>query len=216
MLLTPDPKKALLIFTRNPELGKCKTRLAATVGEDAALSIYLFLLKKTATVTSGLPDVDKLVFFSERLGDGSIWDPLVFNGHVQRGEELGSRMRAAFEHAFEAGYSKVLLIGSDLFDLYTDDLQTAFAQLDSHDAVLGPAIDGGYYLIGLNRLLPKIFEDKAWGDDTVLEKTLANLEGLQVYLLPERNDVDQYEDIAGRPEFKPFLKHLPDDPKTTG
>ena len=216
MLLSPNPKKALLIFTRNPELGKCKTRLAASIGAEAALSIYIFLLRKTAAVTSQLSGVDRHVFFSERKGDGKIWDPSIFEGHVQIGTDLGARMHAAFKKAFDAGYTKVLLIGSDLFDLYPDDIQTAFAQLDSHNVVLGPASDGGYYLIGLKCLYPGIFDHKAWGTETVLDQTLADLEGLRVFLLPERNDVDQYEDISDRPEFKPFLKDFPDDPKTTG
>lgn len=203
--------QALLILTRNPEPGKCKTRLAATIGDEAALAVYIFLLKHTAAVTQSLENTDKHVYYSERIGDGSIWEPDVFAGHVQQGADLGARMQRAFEEAFEAGYRKVVLIGSDLYDLYRTDLADAFAGLDTHQAVLGPATDGGYYLLGLTRMIPALFKNKAWGTDTVLEATLRDLQKTPTWLLPPRNDIDRFEDIAGNPAFAPFLKNLSHD-----
>lgn len=197
--------RALLIFTRNPEPGKCKTRLAATIGEKAALEIYDFLLRHTANLSKSLEGMDKYVYFSEYLGDGSTWDPACFEYRLQEGTNLGERMEKALRETFAAGYTRVVLIGSDLYDLATEDLVEAFRQLDRHEVVLGPAGDGGYYLVGLRQLLPGLFQNKQWGTQTVLKDTLADLRGTDTHLLPVRNDVDRYEDIKGNPVFEPFL-----------
>ena len=196
-----------MIFTRNPEPGKCKTRLAATIGDVPALEIYRFLLRHTAAITQPLTGTDKWVYFSEHFGDGSIWDPTSFKYHLQKGDDLGARMLRAFQDAFIRGYSRVVLIGSDLYDLGTPDLDLAFQELERHEVVLGPAGDGGYYLIGMKRPMPELFSEKHWGTETVLEETLADLAGTDTFLLPVRNDVDRYEDIEGNPVFEPFLKH---------
>ena len=195
-----------MIFTRNPEPGKCKTRLAATIGNQAALEIYKFLVRHTATLSKSLQGVDRYVYFSAHLGDGSLWDPTCFEHRLQEGADLGERMENAIKETFAAGYTRVVLIGSDLYDLTTEDLEQAFRQLDRHQVVLGPASDGGYYLMGLRHLQPGLFENKHWGTQTVLEDTLADLRKTDTCLLPVRNDVDRYEDIQGNPVFEPFLK----------
>jgi rSAM/selenodomain-associated transferase 1 len=197
--------RALLIFTRNPVPGQCKTRLAASVGQQAALDIYLFLLRHTATLCAALEGVDKKVYFSEPPEGPALWDPATFEHHIQEGADLGMRMQAAFVQAFNAGYSEVVLIGSDLYDLGTDDLRTAFTRFSRSDVVLGPAKDGGYYLIGLKKMIPGIFAGKAWGSDTVLRDTLSDLSGVATSLLPVRNDIDTFADIQGNPVFEPFL-----------
>ena len=198
--------RALLIFTRNPVPGKCKTRLAAAIGEQAALNIYIYLLQHTASPCAGLPDVQKFVYFSESLGDGTIWDTDTFDYRLQQGADLGLRMQRAFEDAFKSGYREVIVIGSDLLELHTSDLERAFDLLSENEAVLGPAQDGGYYLLGLTKPIPGIFQNKAWGTKTVLKETLGDLRKFKTALLPERNDIDQYEDIEGNPVFEPFLK----------
>jgi hypothetical protein len=195
-----------LIFTRNPEPGKCKTRLAATIGNQAALEIYTFLLRHTAALSKSLQGVDKYVYFSAHPGDGSLWDPACFEHRLQEGADLGKRMENALKETFAAGYTRVVLIGSDLYDLTTEDLEQAFRQLDRHQVVLGPAADGGYYLMGLRHLQPALFQNKQWGTQTVLEDTLADLRKTDTCLLTVRNDVDRYEDIQGNPVFEPFLK----------
>lgn len=201
-----NSSRALLIFTRNPVPGKCKTRLAAAVGEQAALEIYLILLRHTSSISSKLKGVDKYVYFSEFLGNGAIWDPETFQHKLQRGADLGQRMKNAFEDAFEAGYSEVLLIGSDLYDLSTEDLQEAFDRFENTKVVLGPAQDGGYYLLGLKSPLPELFQNKSWGTPTVLRDTLDDLKEIETALLPMRNDIDHYEDLEGIPAFKLFEK----------
>ena len=204
-MLRSSPR-ALVIFTRNPVPGKCKTRLAATIGAQAALDIYIFLLQHTATQCAALPGAQKMVYFSEFLGDGTIWDTDTFDYRLQHGADLGLRMQEAFEDAFRSGYREVIVIGSDLLDLHTPDLQNAFDLLGENEAVLGPAQDGGYYLLGLTKPIPGIFQNKAWGTKTVLKDTLDDLQKFKTALLPERNDIDQYEDIEGNPVFEPFLK----------
>ena len=203
--LSRTSQRALLIFTRNPEPGKCKTRLAATIGDQAALNIYRFLVRHTASLASALEGVDRLVYFSEQHGDGSYWSPDEFKYHLQKGDDLGARMLHAFQEVFSLGYSEAVLIGSDLYDLTSDDLREAFEQLSGHEVVLGPAGDGGYYLIGMKKAMPLLFMGKQWGTDTVLKDTLQNLKEVDTCLLPVRNDVDRYEDIVGNPVFESFL-----------
>jgi rSAM/selenodomain-associated transferase 1 len=198
-------RELLMIFTRNPELGRCKTRLAASVGEETALEIYCFLLEHTAGVTRGLK-ADKRVYFSERIGRNGPWDESCFQKAVQRGGDLGERMTRAFEEGFEEGYEHIIIIGSDLYDLQEEDLKNAFEKLEKSDFVIGPALDGGYYLLGMKRLDPKLFKGKHWGGPTVLKETLEDLKENSVCLLSAKNDVDVLEDIIDHPAFQPFLK----------
>lgn len=208
-------KQALLIFTRNPVLGKCKTRLAKTIGDKATLEIYLHLLHHTAKTTSPLIGVDKRVYFSERIGSLDIWNPDVFSHHVQYGSDLGIRMEQAFLETFALGYEKVVIIGSDLPDLSSSDIYEAFAGLNKHEVVLGPASDGGYYLLGLKKIIPSVFENKDWGTNTVLDATLKNLNKLSTFLLQEKNDIDRYEDLIKYTELLALLKNTTDDGITT-
>ncbi len=108
-------KNLLLIFTRNPELGKVKTRLASTVGDQNALDIYKFLLQHTKKITKDL-NVDKAVYYSVKIRENDIWNATVYQKHQQHGDDLGMRMQNAFQHAFNCGYEKVIIIGSDLYD----------------------------------------------------------------------------------------------------
>jgi rSAM/selenodomain-associated transferase 1 len=198
-------KNLLLIFTRNPELGKAKTRLAKTVGDETALEIYKFLLKKTRDVSSKVTS-DKAVYYSVKVRENDIWDSSIYQKHQQVGEDLGVRMLNAFKNGFEAGYEKVMIIGSDLYDLTSENIETAFKGLDNNDIVLGPAEDGGYYLLGMNSLHSTIFKNKNWGTATVRKDTLSDLKDKKVFLLDELNDVDVFEDIEHHPAFQQFLK----------
>lgn len=195
----------LLIFTRNPELGKCKTRLAASVGDRTALEIYTFLLQHTLKVTLPLK-AQKTVYYSDKLGTNDLWDKKEYHKKLQQGNDLGERMGNAFQEGFNAGYKRIIVIGSDLYDLSTDDLITAFDKMQSCDFVLGPAVDGGYYLLGMTRFVPEVFEEKNWGTASVLEDTLTDLKNENYTLLALKNDVDVLEDIEDIPAFKPFLK----------
>ena len=198
-------KNLLLIFTRNPELGKAKTRLAKTVGDEKALEIYKFLLDKTKEITSKVTS-DKAVYYSVKIRENDIWDASSYQKHQQVGEDLGFRMLNAFKNSFAVGYEKVMIIGSDLYDLTSENIENAFQQLDSNDVVLGPAEDGGYYLLGMNALQENIFKNKDWGTASVRKDTLIDLQDKAVFLLKELNDVDVFEDIEHHSAFQQFLQ----------
>lgn len=200
-------KNLLLIFTRNPELGKCKTRLAAKVGDQIALNIYKFLLNHTAAITNKV-SAAKQVWYSEEIWDNDIWDNISYDKRLQHGANLGVRMANAFQAGFESGFESIIVIGSDMYDLNGDDLEKAFEILKNKDFVIGPAEDGGYYLLGMKTINTTIFKNKTWGTSTVLQDTLNDLENENVELLAVRNDVDVYEDIANKKAFQPFLKNL--------
>ena len=187
-------EELLLIFTRNPLLGKVKTRLASGIGDKAALDVYTYLLKHTAEITQIL-QVEKWICYSEKIPQKDIWNKENFRKKLQQGSDLGERMEQAFSEAFEKGYNKVVIIGSDLFDIKKEDLKRAFLTLDDHDYVLGPAQDGGYYLLGMTKKTPKLFSKKDWSTERVLEQTLEDLKQEKVKLLPVRNDIDTFEDM---------------------
>ncbi|MEL6303457.1 MAG: TIGR04282 family arsenosugar biosynthesis glycosyltransferase [Bacteroidota bacterium] len=203
----PKSKRLLLIFTRNPQLGKCKTRLAATIGDQAALDVYVFLLEHTRSITASL-DASKQVYYSEEIANDDLWSLNTFEKKQQVGEDLGQRMHNAFAEGFTDGYEHILIIGSDMYDLSTKDLEAAFDALETNEVVLGPAEDGGYYALGLSRMHQALFENKQWGTASVLKDSLADLKDTTYFLLEEKNDVDYYEDIKDIAVFKPFLTHL--------
>ena len=199
------PKNLLLVFTRNPELGKVKTRLAKTVGNATALKIYIFLLERTRDISVKV-SADKAVYYSVKVRENDIWDASIFQKHQQVGEDLGIRMLHAFKNGFKAGYEKVIIIGSDLYDLTSETIENAIIALENNEVVIGPAEDGGYYLLGMNSLEEKIFKNKDWGTETVRKNTLEDLKDKKVFLLGELNDVDIFEDIEHHPAFQIFLK----------
>ncbi len=208
--MSREENNLLLIFTRNPELGKCKTRLAAKIGDPSALEVYKFLLEHTVNLTQFL-NSKKYVYYSEEIWEQDVWDNSKFQKKLQIGDDLGERMANAFSDGFENGFKKIVIIGSDMYDLSQSDLEKAFFSLDDHDYVIGPAEDGGYYLLGMRVENPKLFQGKVWGTESVLKDTLKDLAGEKIMLLPEKNDVDHYEDIMDTEAFQPFLKHMPND-----
>lgn len=179
--------------------------MAKTVGPQVALNIYKFLVEHTVEITKDL-DVDKWVFYSENPETGDLFDDRIYKKFTQTGEDLGQRMINAFEAGFDEKYANAVIIGSDIYDLNQEDLENAFAELENKDYVIGPAKDGGYYLLGMKRLNDRIFLDKSWGTEYVLKETLADLPLENVKLLDLRNDVDIYEDIKDVNVFQKFLK----------
>lgn len=200
-------KNLLLIFTRNPQLGKCKTRLAATVGNETALDIYRFLLDHTVSITKNL-NTAKQVWYSEEIWEDDIWDAGLYDKKLQQGKNLGIRMANAFQDGFVSGFERIIIIGSDMYDLSEKNLQDAFSALMEKDFVIGPAKDGGYYLLGMKTFKSELFQHKDWGNVTVLKDTLKDLKSEKYHLLDERNDVDIYDDIAAIDAFRPFLKNI--------
>lgn len=199
-----NTQKALIIFTRNPELGKVKTRLATTIGDAAALEVYHKLLEHTVDITQALK-VDKFVFYSEQIQENDHWDTTIYYKELQKGTNLGERMHHAFELLFKKGYRQIIIVGSDIFELTTKNIQEAFTDLDTANFVVGPALDGGYYLLGMNTLNKSLFKHKKWGTSTVLKATLKNLANEKVALLATKNDIDTYDDLKKSSEFNQFL-----------
>jgi hypothetical protein len=192
-----QPRRLLLIFVKNPIKGKVKTRLAQTMGETRALHIYEQLLAYTVTITKEV-HTDKAVFYSDFLQENDIWPNEVYLKQVQQGADLGRRMENAFCWAFEQRYQQVVIIGSDCPELSTHIIHQAFDALATADVVIGPATDGGYYLLGLIKNIPELFTNKTWSSPTVLESTLGDIHKLcKTYtLLPTLQDVDREEDLA--------------------
>lgn len=186
----------LIIFYRNPQLGKVKSRLAATLGEERALAIYIVLSSYTRLVTSAV-NCDRVVYYSDYIDREDNWPNENFFKHLQKGDELGIKMRVAFESAFRQGYKRVCIIGTDCMELTTGILNDAFEILKRKDVVIGPAVDGGYYLLGMNRFIPELFSLKKWSTSTVCIDTIHDLERLQstYKLLPMLSDIDTEADL---------------------
>ncbi|WP_452227485.1 TIGR04282 family arsenosugar biosynthesis glycosyltransferase [Lacinutrix cladophorae] len=197
-------KNLIITFTRNPELGKVKTRLAKTIGDQSALNIYTFLLEHTEKTIRNI-DSDKAVYYSVSIREKDIWDNKIYQKHQQQGNDLGVRMQNAFKAGFAAGYKKIVIVGSDLFDLQPKHLNEAFKALDKNDAVIGPAEDGGYYLLGMKTILPSVFETKEWGTDTVFNNTIKDLQNFKTYHLEKLNDIDTFEDMEHNSTLKKLL-----------
>ncbi|MEZ4885432.1 MAG: TIGR04282 family arsenosugar biosynthesis glycosyltransferase [Chitinophagales bacterium] len=186
---------AIIIFIKNPIKGTVKTRLAQDVGNDKALEIYQTLLAHTRQITVSL-DCDKRLYYSKNIEVGDEWANDTYQKNVQIEGDLGEKMAAAFQETFEADYQKVVIIGSDCIALNSEILQEAFHQLDTHDFVVGPTFDGGYYLIGMRSLLPSVFTDKNWSTESVFPDTIAALQSAQksYFLLPQLSDIDYLKD----------------------
>lgn len=182
-----------------------KTRLALKIGDQKAFSIYQKLLQKTDSVLNNLKQ-EVVVFYS---GEPPTLFENIFKKYrkiAQQGEGMGARMSHAFQWGFDDGYEKIIIIGTDLWDLTTPLLQNAFMQLNINDYVIGPALDGGYYLLGCKRFNRNLFTKKNWSSSTVLEETLEELIGYSVALLDEKNDVDTYKNLLKIPELLYTIK----------
>jgi len=185
----------VLIFIKNPELGKVKTRLAATVGDEKALQIYLALLQHTRGIAQSLP-VQRLLFYSNFIEEADAWPAEEFEKRVQAPGHLGVRMAQAFQQAFKDAADRVVIIGSDCASLTKEVVLAAFDLLHNHDFVVGPALDGGYYLLGMRSFHPEVFEGIAWSTEEVFPTTIERIKGLgKTYaLLPTLSDIDYEED----------------------
>ena len=197
-------KRQLLVFTKNPQLGKVKTRLAKSIGEEKALFIFQKLIKKTAQ-TIGSISVHKSLYYSEFIENGDLWDTQVSEKKIQNGDTLGERMSNAFQDGFEKGFEQIVIIGTDLWDLESSDIDQAFKVLETNTAVIGPATDGGYYLLGLSQWMPEVFKNKIWGTASILNDTMDDFKERKVALLKPKNDVDYYEDLRTFPELLNLL-----------
>ena len=178
---------------KNIKLGKVKTRLAKTIGNQGAFEVYKELVQITENATDELI-VDKHIYFSDVVIETK-WK----NDYktVQYGETLGDRMKNAFHDGFKAGYENIILIGSDLPSLTVSIINKGFDALENNEVVFGPAEDGGYYLVGFSKMKDFVFENKPWSQSGLLEITTKELQenNVSFNLLETLNDIDNIEDL---------------------
>lgn len=177
-------------------MGKVKTRLAATLGNEKALKIYKLLLFHTNEISKNQP-ADKYIFYEDLINTEDLWQNKIYKKELQHGANLGERMKNAFGYLFKNGHEKIIIIGSDCNELTTDILNEGFQQLKRNDIVIGPAKDGGYYLLGMNQFIPELFDDKKWSSGSVYEDTVNQIKKMdkKFFSLPLLNDVDEENDI---------------------
>lgn len=191
-------KRCLIIFAKEPKKGKVKTRLLSVLGKEQCVNLYKAFLKDTIYMAKRVNCEEKVIAYQSnsypsylrKISGG-------FKFYRQKGKDIGKRMYDAFKFAECHRFSKTVIIGSDSPTLKPDFIEAAFRLLDTNDIVLGPAIDGGYYLIGLKNPYPGLFKDVEWSSDKVLEVTLKNAgkKGKKVMLLKKWYDVDDRESL---------------------
>jgi uncharacterized protein len=188
--------RLLIILTKNLEAGQVKTRLAYSIGNEKALEIYDTLRHHTALVAEKV-DTERWVFYSRFLPSSDLFFTEKYSIRLQEGDDLGARMLHAMRTGFEAGFQHIVLIGTDCYELSAEILNNAFSSLEQSDAVVGPAIDGGFYLIGLNRLIPELFLDRQWSTPEVFKESIDILQRINIpyELLSALSDIDTLDDL---------------------
>lgn len=194
--------RRLVVFLKAPRPGHVKTRLAASLDGDAAAAIYRVLVQRTLAAARRFartqPATTVELRFTPADADPEIaaWRESNWISTDQGDGDLGQRLRRTFDHAFAQGASRVIVVGTDCPSLTDADLTEAFAALDFHEVVLGPALDGGYWLLGLRAPAPTLFEDMPWSTSTVFAEThrRAAAAGLHVKELRRLADIDTLED----------------------
>ncbi|HIP29980.1 MAG TPA: glycosyltransferase [Sulfurospirillum arcachonense] len=177
-------KNLIIMFVKEPKLGFVKTRLAKSCGNGFTLNLYIrFVQDLIYTLQSGKSDFKLCVHPSLELVNKVFGN---FDNFLQSQGDLGTKMQKAFEEKFQSAYDKIVLIGSDTPHITNTLLNNSFEQLNKHDVVLGPSLDGGYYLIGFNKksFTSKAFEDIKWSTPNVLKQTLQKLHEKKRILTP--------------------------------
>lgn len=190
-------KPALIIMLKNPVLGKVKTRLASDIGDEQALKIYQELLLHTHSITQNL-NADKFIFYSDVIERTDMFNNSNYKKYVQCSGDLGVRMDYAFSIPFKNEYKDVVMIGADCYDLTTKHIEQAFEALaGNNDFVVGPAIDGGYYLIGMKKWNRWVLENKSWSSATLFNETKNDITGRngKLFELEPLSDIDTLADI---------------------
>jgi rSAM/selenodomain-associated transferase 1 len=192
---TMHEKEALIIFVRQPVAGCVKTRLAADIGPEAALFVYRELLAHTRSVCAQLA-ADKYIFYANAIAYQDDWDNR-YHKQIQQGNDLGERMHNAFSLVFGMGYKRVCIIGSDCLELSAAVVEEGYSLLQQNDFVIGPAKDGGYYLLGMRHELKPVFNAINWSTSDVFQQTVEKINLLQnnLALLPVLADIDVVGDL---------------------
>ncbi len=202
--------RAIIIMTRYPEPGRVKTRLIPALGAASAALLHQRMVEHTMLTVRGFTLVFPTVIFvffhggsevlmASWLGDEAEYSP-------QADGNLGDKMRAAFHAVFNRGFKAVTMIGSDCPAIDSHILRQAFSSLAQADMVVGPSVDGGYYLLGLKQVYDQLFEGIGWGSNEVLTQTLsaARNQRITVNCLPELRDIDRPEDLVNLKDVVAF------------
>ena len=194
----------LIVFVKAPRPGAVKTRLANAIGDLEAAAAYRRLVETLLYQLRGLRELEMCFSPDDAASEVRHWLKKGWSSHPQGDGDLGERLHTAFQRAFQAGAKRVAIIGSDCPAIRVGDIREAWDGLRSHDLVLGPATDGGYWLIGLRQLRPDLFRGVRWSTDSVFPETIQRAQdaGLSVHLLRELADVDTDR------EWSAFLAHL--------
>lgn len=203
----------LIVFVKNPVRGKVKTRVAATVGDEKAVEVYIELLKHTKRVIYEWFLVDEaaqkkkvVIFYGDFINPQDSWSGLGFLKKMQPNvPDLGARMKASFEEELNENAERVVIVGSDCLALRAHHISQAFSELQQHDIVLGPADDGGYYLLGMKQMHHFLFENKSWSQPSLLAETLADAQAhsTSFWVGETLSDVDTWEDYLRESERLP-------------
>jgi len=201
-------KSALIVFARQPSMGQVKTRLVRELPEELVLELYKGMVKDVLRMVRGVCGSSRYVFHAGVPRAGSEFFERYEKSFVlkkQNGTDLGARMLNALRGCRKDGCDRMVLIGTDCLSVNEKDILTAFSKLASHDIVLGPSRDGGYYLIGLKDPFPELFEGISWGTARVFAQTVSRIKKFnkKVYFLKLRADIDTLEDLK---RLMPFLR----------
>lgn len=181
---------AILIFTKGTDFGQVKTRLRPFLADRQSMDLHLAFLQDTLEKIKSL-NLDGYLYV---VGNSNFHFSMAYPILQQSGPDLGSRLKNAFEMQFK-NYDRIVVIGTDSPDLPLERIQEAVQSLQNHDAVIGPTEDGGYYLLGLSKMIPAVFENIPWSSDQVFQKTLERLQGNKIHILEKHYDVDVIEDL---------------------
>tara|TARA_B100000795_G_scaffold229836_1_gene187040 strand:- start:886 stop:1485 length:600 start_codon:yes stop_codon:yes gene_type:complete len=192
--------RAIIIFVKNPELGKVKSRLANSIGEEGALKVYKYLLEFTHRIIKNTNADQLFLFHNEKIIEANKWSILNCENKVQISGSLGEKMKNSFEFVFSKGFDNVVILGSDCLEITSKIINEGFSKLENTNVVIGPAKDGGYYLLGLNKVIPSLFKNMPWSASDLLVETIKKItkEKLNYKLLPVLSDVDYLEDLEGK------------------
>lgn len=192
-------KRCLIVFAKEPAKGEVKTRLSKYLSTGECLNLYKAFIKDTLNIAKRLKCEGRILAFESAKGSPKYLKSVGrrFTFYKQRGKDLGEKMHDAFRHAYRKKYEKVVIIGSDSPTLTSRFINDAFKALDKAEVVLGPSLDGGYYLIGMKKACSAIFKSIRWSSKSVFEDTLKNIKKLKktATIIKQWYDVDGPKDL---------------------
>jgi rSAM/selenodomain-associated transferase 1 len=197
------PRQALILMAKAPIPHMVKTRLKEHLPDEVRLRLYLDMLESAVERFGSIPDVDTHLSFAPAREE-AYFRKFGLRIFPQSGGDIGLRMHHALTHLLFQGYRKVVLVGVDIPGLDSRIVLYAMDLLDSHDIVFGPAVDGGYYLVGLKKPAPQVFESIEWSTRKTLaqSKARARERGLTIALTETLSDVDTIDDVRAFLESK--------------